>query len=69
MEKHEFKKGDKVRIVGNGDVSHTTRHHFDIGDVGEILHVPSSGSPLVEVGDLVQYVDQEHIEIVKEDQK
>ena len=68
MKKHEFKKGDKVRIVGNGDNVHTVRHHFDIGDVGEISHAHPNDNLLVVVGDLEQYVAQEHVEIVKEGQ-
>lgn len=71
MEKHEFKIGDKVRIVGNGDKVHTTRHHFDNGEVVEIESITTDGSLFLRrwSDGLLQIVDQEHVEAIEEDQE
>ena len=67
-EKHEYKKGDRVRIVGNwkrGDQG--CRHHYSIGEEVEVDAVLGDDHlRCVNEDDLYQIVYTQYVEIVKE---
>jgi hypothetical protein len=69
MENHNFKIGDKVRIIGNGDGTSTdvVHHHFAIGDVGTIKRASAFSDLYVRVGSLYQYVSPCHVELIEDD--
>jgi ribosomal protein L21E len=74
MEKHVYKKGDRVRITGNGS-EHDWRagliHHFKVGEVCTVLFVETDDEEFRvlalknDVG-IFQYVSGQHVEPVDE---
>lgn len=56
----EFKVGDKVKITGNANPTHS----FSIGDVGEVTSEPETRSVLCKVNGTVQYVAVNNLELV-----
>ena len=74
MEKHEYKIGDKVRIVGNktADDEHGIEHFFQPDEIVEVTHVFQDGGLICrgaaegEKLPLQQYCCPWYVEIVKE---
>ena len=61
----EFKVGDKVKLIKHSDYT----RGFDIGDICKINDINESGSCRIEIdnGITLGYVDEEHIEKIKEE--
>ena len=58
-----FERGDKVRVIGNGDQENDRiEHYFTVGDVGEVTSDRDfDGDYLVMVGDTENYVHESHL--------
>ena len=61
----ELKVGDKVKLIKHSDYT----RGFDIGDICKINDINESGSCRIEIdnGITLGYVDEEHIEKIKEE--
>lgn len=65
VEDTEFKVGDKVKLVKHSDYT----NGLELGDICKINDINESGSCKIEIdnGITLGYVDEEHIEKIKEE--
>lgn len=64
MEQHNFKKGDKVRIVKNK--TNALKHTYSIGEIVTVAEIDSDGELLcTSVRGLIQYVNPADVEPVE----
>ena len=68
MKQHNYKKGDKVRIIGNNCLTFTGKlHEFNIGDIVTVENVNGDGSLLCAraADNKTQIVYPEHVELAE----